>query len=67
MPWIWSDQLAENPTVAVSQKVRDGWTQRPVAVWDVDLENLAEVAAALAAEDDEPPSMRALPGLCLAA
>lgn len=57
MPWIWSDQLAALPNVSVSKKLRETWTQRPVAVWNGDVENLGEVAAALAAEDEEPPLM----------
>lgn len=67
MPWIWSDQLATCPTVQVSQKVRDAWTQRPVAVWDADLSNLADVATALAAEDDEPPHLAESYPLAMAA
>jgi hypothetical protein len=67
MPWIWSDQLATHPTVQVSQKVRDAWTQRPVAVWDADLDNLADVATALASEDDEPPPLSGSYSLAVAA
>jgi hypothetical protein len=53
--------------VQVSQKVRDAWTQRPVAVWDADLDNLADVATALAAEDDEPPLLSKSYPLAMAA
>ena len=57
MPWIWSDQLALRTDISVSQNLRDTWTQRPVAVWQNESRSIDEVAAALAADDEEPPSI----------
>ena len=57
MPWIWSDQLAVRFDISVSQAVRDSWAQRPVAVWQAESTSIVDVAAALAAEDEEPPSI----------
>lgn len=57
MPWIWSDQLAVRSDISVSQSLRDSWAQRPVAVWQAESASIVDVAAALAAEDEEPPSI----------
>lgn len=67
MPWIWSDHLATLPNISVSQRLRNDWTQRPVAVWNADVEDLDDLAAALAAEDEEPPSQSGLYATNLAA